>query len=153
MVVMYFDGDCLVSVYFGMLLLFIELGVFFIGVMVVVEFIYCVWVDLCVFGGLGVYVLGFMVGFIGDVVVFVEEIVVLMEDFIVFLGLVVGVVVLVLLFYFCWWLVIVVFIVLFGVVMLCVFVLVSLFGICEFNFNMVFFGLIIVGNGINFGII
>jgi len=147
------DGDRLASARLGTSLLLIESGVFSTGATAAAELIHRVRADLRALGGPAAYAPGLTVGFTGDVAVSAEETSALMEDLTISSLLVVGAVVLVLLLYFRWWPAAVVLIAPLGVATLCAFALANLFGIRALNSNTAFLGSIIVGNGINFGII
>jgi len=111
--------------------------------------------DLAALGGPDHYAPGMRVGFSGDVAISVEEVSALVADLSLSSVLVIVAVALVLIGYYQWWRCVVVLVVPLLIATTYSFALASLppFSITELNTNTAFLGSIIVGNGINFGII
>ena len=111
--------------------------------------------DIAQLGGLEHYGHGMRLGFTGDVPISVEELSALVVDLTLSSVLVVVLVVLVLVVFYRWWRSVIALFAPLLVGTLIAFALASLppFGIAELNSNTAFLGTIIIGNGINFGII
>jgi predicted RND superfamily exporter protein len=111
--------------------------------------------DLASLGGPDRYAPGMRIGFSGDVAISVEEVSALVSDLSVSSVLVVFAVIFVIVVYYRWWRSVVVLVVPLLLATVYSFAIASLppFGITELNSNTAFLGSIIVGNGINFGII
>ncbi len=136
-------------------LMLIEVGHFQTGYAQAHELLERVRHDIAELGGTDHYAKGMRYGFTGDVAISVEEMSALVVDLTFSSLLVVFAVVLVLLLYFRWLPSVVVLLAPLLVGALTAFGLASLppFGIGELNSSTAFLGSIIVGNGINFGII
>jgi predicted RND superfamily exporter protein len=111
--------------------------------------------DVLSLGGLSHYGPGLRMGFSGDVAISAEEMSALVEDLTISIGLVGGAVVLALVVFFGWWRAVPALFLPLGVGAVWAFALASLppFGVTALNSNTAFLGSIIIGNGINFGII
>jgi predicted RND superfamily exporter protein len=111
--------------------------------------------DIAALGGPAHYAPGMRVGFSGDVAISVEEVSALVSDLSISSALVVFAVVAVIVIYYRWWRSVFVLVVPLLFATVYSFAIASLppFGITELNSNTAFLGSIIVGNGINFGII
>lgn len=111
--------------------------------------------DLAALGGPGAYAPGMRVGYAGDIAISVEETGALREDLSVSSVVVVLAVGAVIILYYRWWRSGLVLIAPLTLATVYAFALASLppFGITELNSNTAFLGAIIVGNGINFGIV
>jgi predicted RND superfamily exporter protein len=111
--------------------------------------------DIAALGGLEHYASGMKLGFSGDIAITVEELAALVADLsvssILCIVLVIGVIVI----YYRWWRSVVILVVPLLFAAVYSFAIASLppFNITELNSNTAFLGSIIVGNGINFGII
>ena len=136
-------------------LLLIELGDFDTGRARGSELLARVREDLASLGGPDRYATGMRVGFAGDVAISVEETSALVADLSLSTVVVVLLVAAALLLYFRWWPSIVVLLAPLALAAVYAFALVSLppVSITELNSNTAFLGSIIVGNGINFGIV
>jgi hypothetical protein len=136
-------------------LLLIQLGDFETGKARGEELLQRVRADVVALGGLDRYAPGMRLGFTGDVAISVEETNALLADLslssIVVIALVVGVILL----YYRWWPAVVVLVPPLFLAAACAFGLASLppLSITALNSNTAFLGSIIVGNGINFGIV
>lgn len=146
-------GDRFSSARLGLSLLLIEVGGFSTSAQEAQRLIDRVRADEKALGGPDAYAPGLKVGFTGDVAVSAEETAALMEDLTISSILVVAAVILALYLYFRWWAVVVALLLPLGLSAVFAFGLGNLLGIRELNSNTAFLGSIIVGNGINFGII
>jgi predicted RND superfamily exporter protein len=101
------------------------------------------------------YAPGLRVGFTGDVAIRVEETAALVSDLTLSSAVVLALEVVVVLLYFRWWRALVLLLAPLLVTTVLAFVIASLppFGVTELNSNTAFLGSIIVGNGVNFGIV
>jgi predicted RND superfamily exporter protein len=147
------DADRFENARLGTSLLLIEAGRFSTGSTESAELIDRVQADLRALGGPGAYAPGLRVGYTGDVAISAEETAALVADLTLSSLLVMGAVVLVLLLYFRWWPAALVLTAPLAVATLCAFALANLLGVRDLNSNTAFLGSIIIGNGINFGII
>jgi predicted RND superfamily exporter protein len=147
------DGDRFGNAHLGTTLLLIETGTFSTGATESAELIDRVEADLRDLGGPGAYAPGLAIGYTGDVAISAEETAALVADLTLSSLLVMGAVVLVLLLYFRWWPAALVLTAPLAIATLCAFALANLLGVRDLNSNTAFLGSIIVGNGINFGII
>jgi predicted RND superfamily exporter protein len=111
--------------------------------------------DIADLGGTRRYAPGMSVGFTGDVAIAVEELTALVQDISIATAIVVLAVGGVIVFYYRWWRSLIILVVPLFLATVYAFALASLppLGIKELNSNTAFLGAIIVGNGINFGII
>jgi hypothetical protein len=111
--------------------------------------------DLASLGGPDAYARGMRVGYAGDIAISVEETGALREDLSVSSVLVIVAVAAVIVLYYRWWCSGIALTAPLAVATVGAFALASLppFGITELNSNTAFLGAIIVGNGINFGIV
>ena len=111
--------------------------------------------DLAALGGPAHYGVGLRVGFAGDVAVSVEEMAALVQDLTLSSLIVVAAVLLVVMLFYRWPRSLPALFLPLGLGVLYAFALASLppFGITELNSNTAFLGSIIIGNGVNFGII
>jgi predicted RND superfamily exporter protein len=111
--------------------------------------------DLASLGGPDAYARGMRVGYAGDIAIGVEETSALREDLSLASVLVVLAVGLVIVLYYRWWLSGIVLVAPLAIATVCAFAVASLppFGITKLNSNTAFLGAIIIGNGINFGIV
>ena len=147
------ENDRFSNARLGTSLLLIEAGGFSTSAGQAAELIEHVQRDVRSLGGVTAYDPGLRLGYTGDVAVSAEETSALMEDLTVSSLLVIGAVVLVLLLYFRWWPATWALIAPLTLATLFAFALANVFGVRELNSNTAFLGSIIVGNGINFGII
>jgi uncharacterized protein len=149
------ENDRFSSSKLGTTLMLVEVGGFSTSASRAAELIGRVKTDLAALGGPGRYGPGLRVGYSGDVAISAEEMAALMEDLTISFGLV-GVAVLLAIVVFYGWrrAVPALFLPLFAGAVYA-FALASLppFGVTELNSNTAFLGSIIVGNGVNFGII
>jgi len=136
-------------------LMLVEVGAFQTGTSQARELLERVQKDIANLGGLDKYAKGMRLGFTGDVPISVEELSALVVDLTFSSILVVLAVVLVLLLFYRWLRSVVALFAPLAVGALLAFAISSLppFGITELNSNTAFLGSIIIGNGINFGII
>ena len=111
--------------------------------------------DIAALGGTDHYAPGMRVGFSGDVAISVEEVSALVADLSFSSVVVILAVIAVIVAYYRWWRSVIVLVVPLLLATTYSFALASLppFGVTELNSNTAFLGSIIVGNGINFGII
>ncbi len=111
--------------------------------------------DLAALGGPDAYAPGMRVGFTGDVAISVEEVSALVADLTLSSVFVIAAVIMVLVIYYRWWRSVVVLLVPLLLATVYSFGLATLppFHVTELNTNTAFLGSIIVGNGINFGIV
>jgi predicted RND superfamily exporter protein len=139
----------------GLSLLLVEVGGFSTSAARADELIRRVRADIAALGGPAHYAPGLRVGFTGDVAISSEETSALVTDLTVSSLLVVGAVMLALYGFYRWWRSIPALLLPLGLAALAAFALASLppFNIRELNSNTAFLGSIILGNGINFGII
>ncbi|MCC6522276.1 MAG: MMPL family transporter, partial [Polyangiaceae bacterium] len=139
----------------GVTLLLVEVGEHAAGQGSPAALLARVRADLAALGGPSRYAPGMRVGFTGDVAITVEETSALMEDLSLSSVLVILAVVGVIVLYYRWWRSVLIILppLLLGTVY--TFALASLppFGVTALNSNTAFLGSIIVGNGINFGIV
>ena len=138
-----------------MTLMLVEVGAFHTGNSQARELLDRVRKDIADLGGLDRYAKGMRLGFTGDVPISVEELSALVVDLTFSSVLVVLLVVLVLVVFYRWLRSVIVLFAPLMVGALVAFAVASLppFGITELNSNTAFLGSIIIGNGINFGII
>jgi hypothetical protein len=150
-----FDDGRFSSKALHLTLLLVQLGDFDTGRARGSELLSRVREDLSSLGGPDRYATGMRVGFAGDVAISVEETSALVADLSLSTVVVVALVAAALLFYFRWWPSIVVLLAPLTLATVYAFALVSLppISILELNSNTAFLGSIIVGNGINFGIV
>lgn len=136
-------------------MLLVEVGEFATGGSRTSELFRRVKADVASLGGPEKYAAGMRVGYTGDVAISVEETEALMSDLSVSSLVVVALVMGVLVFYYRWWRSIFVLIPPLLVATVYAFGVASLppFAVRELNSNTAFLGSIIVGNGINFGIL
>ncbi len=136
-------------------LMLVEVGTFQTGTSQARVLLERVQKDIADLGGAGKYADGMRVGFTGDVPISVEELSALVVDLTFSSVLVLVVVVLMLLYFYRWWKSVFALLAPLTVGALLAFAIASLppFGITELNSNTAFLGSIIIGNGINFGII
>jgi predicted RND superfamily exporter protein len=139
----------------GLTLMLVEVGGFSTSAAQAAALIRHVKADMQALGGLDRYAPGMRVGFTGDVAIAAEEMAALVQDLTLSSVLVVAAVLLAIAFFYGWARAIPALFLPLGVSVLYAFGLASLppFGITELNSNTAFLGSIIVGNGINFGII
>jgi predicted RND superfamily exporter protein len=139
----------------GLTLMLIEVGKFQTGNTQARELMTRVQNDIAALGGLDHYAKGMRLGFTGDVPISVEEMSALVVDLTKSSLLVVALVILVLVLYYRWLRSVVALFVPLVIGTVTAFAIASLppFGITELNSNTAFLGSIIIGNGINFGII
>jgi len=109
--------------------------------------------DLASLGGPEAYAPGMRVGYAGDIAIAVEETGALREDLSVSSVLVVVAVVAVIVLFYRWWRSCLVLLPPLALAAVLAFAMASVLGITELNSNTAFLGAIIVGNGINFGIV
>jgi predicted RND superfamily exporter protein len=136
-------------------LLLVEVGGFSTSATRAAELIGRVESDIAALGGPGHYAPGLRVGFAGDVAVSAEEMSALVQDLTVSSALVLVMVALAITLFYRWTRAVPALFLPLGVALVWTFALASLppFHINELNSNTAFLGSIIVGNGINFGII
>jgi predicted RND superfamily exporter protein len=149
------EGSRFSSRKLGVTLMLIEVGGFSTSAAQSSALIGRVRDDMKALGGTDRYGPGMRVGFTGDVAISAEETSALVEDLTVSSVLVIGTVVLAIVFFYGWRRSVPALFLPLAVGTVCAFALASLppFGITELNSNTAFLGSIIVGNGINFGII
>jgi uncharacterized protein len=149
------EGNRFSSSKLGVTLMLIEVGGFSTSAKQSAALIDQVRADMQALGGTDRYAPGMRVGFTGDVAISAEETAALMEDLTLSSVLVVGTVLLAIALFYGWGRSIPALFLPLGVGAVYAFALASLwpFGITELNSNTAFLGSIIVGNGINFGII
>ncbi|MBC8131677.1 MAG: MMPL family transporter, partial [Deltaproteobacteria bacterium] len=146
-------GDRFASPRLGVSLLLIEAGGFSTSADRAEELIERVRADVRALGGPQAYAPGLKMGFTGDVAISSEETAALMEDLTVSSVLVILAVILALYIYFRWWSAVIALLLPLAIATVFAFALGNLLGIRELNSNTAFLGSIIIGNGINFGII
>ncbi|HEY5090577.1 MAG TPA: MMPL family transporter, partial [Polyangia bacterium] len=139
----------------GLTLMLVEVGGFSTSAAQAATLIRHVKDDMRALGGPDHYAPGMRVGFTGDVAIAAEEMAALVQDLTLSSVLVVVAVLLAIVFFYGWPRSVPALFLPLGVSVLYAFGLASLppFGITELNSNTAFLGSIIVGNGINFGII
>jgi uncharacterized protein len=139
----------------GVTLMLIEAGGFSTSAARDAALIKDVQSDIAALGGLDHYAPGMRLGFTGDVAISAEEMAALVQDLTISSLLVVVAVLLAIVFFYGWRRSIPALLLPLGIATVLAFGLASLppFGITELNSNTAFLGSIIVGNGINFGII
>ncbi len=139
----------------GLSLMLIEVGGFSTSASQAKALIARVKADLAALGGPAHYGAGLRVGFSGDVAISAEEMEALVEDLSISFGLVGGAVVLALIVFYGWRRAVPALFLPLAVGAIGAFALASLppFGVTELNSNTAFLGSIIIGNGVNFGII
>jgi predicted RND superfamily exporter protein len=139
----------------GLTLLLVEVGGFSTSAVKAGDLIKRVRRDLEALGGSARYAPGLRIGFTGDVAISSEEMSALVGDLTVSSLLVVGAVVLALMVFYRWRRSVPALFAPLGIAVVFAFALASLppFNITELNSNTAFLGSIIIGNGINFGII
>lgn len=149
------SGDRYSSKELHLTMLLIELGAFETGTSRGKELLERVKADAAALGGPGAYATGMRMGFTGDVAISVEELEALVADLAFSSVLVMCAVVGLLMYFFHWSRSIVVLIPPLLLAAVFAFTIASLppFDVTELNSNTAFLGAIIVGNGINFGII
>lgn len=155
-----FGGPALVDDRFcgtdlGLCLLLVEVGGFSTSAERARELLSRVQGDLTALGGPGRYAPGMRVGYAGDVAVSVEEMAALVQDLTLSSLVVVAAVLLVIVLFYRWWRSVPALFIPLGLGAVYAFALASLppFRVTELNSNTAFLGSIIIGNGINFGII
>ncbi len=111
--------------------------------------------DLKALGGTDRYAAGMRIGYTGDVAIDIEELAALVSDLSVSSAVVVVLTLLVVLWFFRWWKSVIVLLAPLMLAALFAFALVTLppIGIDGLNSNTAFLGSVIVGNGVNFGVI
>ena len=139
----------------GVTLLLVEVGGFSTSTHKAIELIGRVRADVKALGGLDHYAPGLRLGFTGDVAISSEEMAALVQDLTVSSLLVVVVVIIALIIFYRWGRSVAVLFLPLSIATVLAFALASLppFDITELNSNTAFLGSIIVGNGINFGIV
>ena len=149
------EGSRFSSSKLGVTLMLIEVGGFSTSAAQSAALIERVRADMKALGGPERYAPGMRVGFTGDVAISAEETAALMEDLTLSSVLVVVTVLLAIVLFYGWGRSIPALFLPLGVAAVYAFALASLppFGITELNSNTAFLGSIIIGNGINFGII
>ncbi|HEY5283552.1 MAG TPA: MMPL family transporter [Polyangia bacterium] len=146
-------GDRFTSPKMGLSLLLIETGGFSTSAHLAKELMERVASDVAALGGPAAYAQGMRVGYTGDVAISSEETSALVQDLTLSSLLVVAAVSLALLLFFRWWPCVLALLLPLGLATVYAFALASLFGVRVLNSNTAFLGSIIVGNGINFGIV
>jgi len=146
-------GDRFSSPRMGLSLLLIETGGFSTSAQAAKQLIERVASDVAALGGPSAYAPGMRVGYTGDVAISAEETAALVQDLTLSSLLVVAAVTLALLFFFRWWPSVVALLLPLTLATVYAFALASLLGVKVLNSNTAFLGSIIVGNGINFGIV
>jgi predicted RND superfamily exporter protein len=146
-------GDRFTSPRLGLSLLLVETAGFSTSAREAKELIAQVSRDVAALGGPTAYAPGMRIGFTGDVAISAEETEALMQDLTLSSLLVVAAVTLALLFFFRWWPSVLVLLSPLTLATVYAFALASLLGVKVLNSNTAFLGSIIVGNGINFGIV
>jgi len=146
-------GDRFTSAHLGLSLLLIETGGFTTSAHLAKELMNRVTHDVRDLGGPAAYAQGMRIGYTGDVAISSEETSALVQDLTLSSLLVVAAVSLALLIFFRWWPCVVALLLPLGLATVYAFALSSLLGVRVLNSNTAFLGSIIVGNGINFGIV
>jgi Predicted exporters of the RND superfamily len=149
------SGDRFSSRSLGLTLMLVEVGSYSTGTKQASDLLGRVRRDLADLGGPGHYAPGMRVGFTGDVPISVEEMSALVVDLTFSSILVVVLVVVVLVLYYRWVAAVPILLAPLAIGAVTAFALASLppWGITALNSNTAFLGSIIVGNGINFGIV
>ena len=149
------SGDRYSSPSLGLTLMLVEVGSFSTGNKQANDLLHRVRRDLAGLGGPGRYAPGMRVGFTGDVPISVEEMSALVADLTLSSVLVIVLVVIVLVFYYRWVAAVPILLAPLAIGAVAAFALASLppWRITALNSNTAFLGSIIVGNGINFGIV
>jgi predicted RND superfamily exporter protein len=147
------QGDRFTSPALGLSLLLIETGGFSTSAHLAKELMDRVAQDVAALGGPSAYAPGMRIGYTGDVAISAEETSALVQDLTLSSLLVVAAVGLALMVFFRWWPCVVALILPLGLATVYAFALSSLLGVRVLNSNTAFLGSIIVGNGINFGIV
>ncbi|HEY2900553.1 MAG TPA: MMPL family transporter, partial [Polyangia bacterium] len=139
----------------GLCLLLVEVGGFATDAHRSGQLLHRVQADIAALGGPSHYAPGLRVGFAGDVVVSVEEMAALVQDLTLSSVIVIAAVLLVIMLFYRWPRSVPALFLPLGLGAVYAFALASLppFRITELNSNTAFLGSIIIGNGINFGII
>jgi predicted RND superfamily exporter protein len=146
-------GDRFTSPKLGLSLLLIETGGFTTSAHLAKELMDRVAHDVRALGGPAAYAQGMRIGYTGDVAISSEETSALVQDLTLSSLLVVAAVGLALLVFFRWWPCVLALLLPLGLSTVYAFALASLLGVRVLNSNTAFLGSIIVGNGINFGIV
>ena len=146
-------ADRFTSPAMGLSLLLIETGGFSTSAHLAKELMDRVAADVAALGGPSAYVPGMRMGYTGDVAISSEETSALVQDLTLSSLLVVAAVGLALLIFFRWWPCVITLLLPLGLATVYAFALASLLGVRVLNSNTAFLGSIIVGNGINFGIV
>jgi predicted RND superfamily exporter protein len=146
-------GDRFTSPKLGLSLLLIETGGFTTSAHLAKELMDRVARDVAALGGPAAYAQGMRIGYTGDVAISSEETSALVQDLTLSSLLVVSAVGLALLLFFRWWPCVLALLLPLGLATVYAFALASLLGVRVLNSNTAFLGSIIVGNGINFGIV
>ncbi len=146
-------GDRFTSPRLGLSLLLIEAGGFTTSATLAKELMDRVKRDVRDLGGPSAYARGMRIGYTGDVAISTEETSALVQDLTLSSLLVVAAVGLVLLIFFRWPPCVLALLLPLGLSTVYAFALASLLGVRVLNSNTAFLGSIIVGNGINFGIV
>ncbi len=146
-------GDRFTSPKLGLSLLLIETGGFSTNAHLAKELMDRVAKDVAALRGSAAYAPGMRVGYTGDVAISSEETSALVQDLTLSSLLVVAAVGLALLVFFRWWPCVLTLLLPLGLSTVYAFALASLLGVRVLNSNTAFLGSIIVGNGINFGIV
>ncbi len=147
------EGDRYSSKTLHLTMLLIEVGGFETGSHKGKELLTRVRADLAALGGTAAYAPGMQLGFTGDVAISTEETDALVADLSLSSVLVVVAVALVIILYYRWWRSVLVLVPPLMLATVYAFAIASFFGVSELNSNTAFLGSIIVGNGINFGIV
>jgi predicted RND superfamily exporter protein len=145
-------GDRFTSPKLGLSLLLVETGGFTTNAHLAKELMDRVAKDVAALGP-ATYAPGMRVGYTGDVAISSEETSALVQDLTLSSLLVVAAVGLALLVFFRWWPCVLTLLLPLGLSTVYAFALASLLGVRVLNSNTAFLGSIIVGNGINFGIV
>ena len=147
------QGDRFTSPALGLSLLLIETGGFSTSAHLAEELMGRVAKDVAALGGPSAYAPGMRLGYTGDVAISAEETSALVQDLTLSSLLVVLAVGLALMVFFRWWPCVVALLLPLALATVYAFALASLLGVRVLNSNTAFLGSIIVGNGINFGIV
>ncbi|MEO6418256.1 MAG: MMPL family transporter [Polyangiaceae bacterium] len=147
------DGDRYSSKKLHLTMLLVEVGGFETGSHHGKTLLAKVRADASALGGPAAYAPGMRLGFTGDVAISTEETDALVADLFLSSALVIVAVTLVLVLYFRWWRSVLVLIPPLLLAAVYSFAIASFLGVRELNSNTAFLGSIIIGNGINFGIV